>query len=129
MDRDAARYADSQSRLYSPIATASRLVVDTPCVGDWRLPRDQPMSGSRKKPGWAFWTTVAVLGLALYVASTGPSDYLFSHGYLSETNASLLHSFYSPFAWGYRHSPGCVQRAYDAYSLWWSKLPPTERVP
>lgn len=34
------------------------------------------MVEQRRKPGWAFWLTVAVVGLVLYVASFGPACWL-----------------------------------------------------
>ncbi len=36
------------------------------------------MTDDRKKPGAAFWTTVAIVGVLLYVASFGPACWMYS---------------------------------------------------
>jgi hypothetical protein len=82
------------------------------------------MTPDRKKPGVAFWATVVVIvGLVLYVLGSGPCDYLFSHGYVSERTAKWMHALYLPYAWAYRHSPESAQRAAEAYCSWWTQLP------
>ncbi len=47
----------------------------------------------RKKPGVAFWATVAMVGLVLYVASFGPACWLVGRGFISSSAASF---FYRP---------------------------------
>src|SRR5215471_11208257 len=58
------------------------------------------MSTSRKKPGWAFWTTVAVVGLPLlYVASFGPTCWISSRTGFGAEAAGV---FYWPLTWKMR---------------------------
>ena len=56
------------------------------------------MSEERKKPGWAFWVTVVLLSLVLYVASVGPMEWLDAHDYLPIPIKTACQFFYWPLA-------------------------------
>ena len=65
---------------------------------------------SRKKPGLAFWATVAVVVVLLYVASMGPACWVSSRlGFC----VGVVSAAYRPLI---IHSPRTVSRMLDDYS-------------
>jgi hypothetical protein len=52
------------------------------------------MNEERKKPGWAFWTAIAISLMAVYVLSLGPAAWLFHHDWVTEESLAVA---YAPF--------------------------------
>ena len=67
-----------------------------------------------KKPGVAFWATVMLTVLVLYVLSIGPACWISSR---TDAGGSTLSVVYRPLTWGMSRS----ERIADAVS-WYSKL-------
>jgi hypothetical protein len=57
------------------------------------------MSERNKKPGWAFWTTISMVVLMLYVASIGPVLSLQTRNMLPGWCNQPLWWFYAPVRW------------------------------
>lgn len=58
-----------------------------------------------KKPGWTFWVTASVAVLpVLYVLSSGPVQWMDSHGMISDFFRALLMVIYRPLRWIDRNS-------------------------
>jgi hypothetical protein len=69
----------------------------------------------RKKPGWAFWLIVALIGLpVLYVASFGPACWITSRCDLSPAR---LAAAYRPMMWVMGNGPGPLSDALVWYSF------------
>jgi hypothetical protein len=70
----------------------------------------------RKKPGMAFWATVAlVVVLVAYPLSLGPATWLFNNGWLPGTAINWL---YAPLAWiGEKSEP--FGNALEWYVMLW----------
>jgi hypothetical protein len=49
------------------------------------------MSEDRKKPGWAFWATAAVVAGMLYFASFGPACWISSHTGLGARQVATIY--------------------------------------
>jgi hypothetical protein len=79
---------------------------------DWR----RIMTTDRKKPGVAFWATVAlVVVLVVYPLSFGPACWLDSRTLLPAWSVRFLRSFYSPMLDG----PKSVRDALMWYGYLW----------
>ena len=64
------------------------------------------MTSDRKKPGLAFWATVAVVVGLVYVLSMGPIGCLRQHGFLlRQWQTDVLTGFYSPLIWLFENGP------------------------
>ena len=73
------------------------------------------MSDERKKPGVAFWATVAlVVGLLAYPLSYGPSIWLVRRGYLP----NMTIGFYAPMTWLHENAPVAIREVIR----WWARL-------
>ena len=68
----------------------------------------------RKKPGVAFWATVALVVVLLYVASFGPACWITSRNSLS---GDWLFVAYRPLVWTMENGPGLALDALAWYSL------------
>jgi hypothetical protein len=68
----------------------------------------------RKKPGVAFWATVVVVTVLLYVLSVGPACWVSSR---ANSGASTVSLVYRPLTWGMSRS----ERIADAVD-WYSQL-------
>lgn len=71
------------------------------------------MTAAGKKPGWAFWTTLVLVGVpVLYVASFGPACWI-----VSRTPEQCFQSeVYLPIGWMISHSPSWIGGALKAYA-------------
>ena len=88
---------------------------------------------SRKKPGLAFWATVALLVVALYVLSIGPVAWLVREAKPGDWSWSIYHAAYYPLhrirELGERDedpaldSPAPIGRAIDWYLNFWGGGP------
>jgi hypothetical protein len=70
---------------------------------------------SRKKPGVAFWATVGLVVMALYVLSAGPATWMFGHDWIE---AETLNLFYAPLRWICVRSPAAAN-AFEWYVALW----------
>jgi hypothetical protein len=75
---------------------------------------------SRKKPGVAFWATVGLAVLMLYVLSFGPLEWMASHDFLPEfVDDEFIGTVYWPVVWLAFDGPEPVRDAILCYeSLW-----------
>lgn len=74
------------------------------------------MTAAGKKPGWAFWTTLVLVGVpVLYVASFGPAVWATSRNLASP---SLVERAYGPVLWSMAYGPSTITRAL----FWWGEL-------
>ena len=75
------------------------------------------MSESRKKPGVAFWATVAAMLVVLvgYPLSTGPVVWLHDHGFLPDWAEPVIEAFYWPLSL----LPRDIVQAIDQYAGLW----------
>ena len=69
------------------------------------------MTEPRKKPGVAFWATVVVAALALYVASFGPACWTASR---NRGEHKALLAAYRPLIWCELNGPAPL-----SHSIWW----------
>jgi hypothetical protein len=77
------------------------------------------MTPDRKKPGIAFWATVAlVVVLAGYPLSYGPAIWLANRGELPDWAFYALPYIYLPLNWLTRHSGWCL-KLQDWYLSFW----------
>ena len=80
---------------------------------------------SHKKPGWTFWTTVAlVVVLFGYPLSLGPVDYLNSRDLLNDRAQIVVTYFYRPLGLACDKLPA-ADRAGEWYVKFWTKPPRT----
>jgi hypothetical protein len=70
------------------------------------------MTADRKKPGVAFWATVVVVVLVLYVLSVGPAAVLMHKGLVSRHAFGVIY-------WPLMASPAPVYNALNWYGGWW----------
>jgi hypothetical protein len=78
------------------------------------------LTPSRKKPGVAFWATVAVVAVLVYVLSTGPVGLLY-HKLGRPHWLYLTESYvYGPLLWTMDNSPAWCRDVFTAYVYWWS---------
>jgi len=86
----------------------------------------------RKKPGWAFWTTmVVVVVLVGYTLSFGPACWWFSKPLLSRIAPNLIvgsgpdpmspSRIYWPIGWVAKHGPSPVSDAIFRYAKFFQK--------
>ena len=69
----------------------------------------------RKKPGVAFWATVALVAVLLYVASFGPACWLRDQGRIPKLATAL---FYRPLIRAMFDGPRPVRRMLRKYAEW-----------
>ena len=84
------------------------------------------ISGLRrgKKPGLAFWATVVVAALTLYVGSFGPLMWwLWGKLGCPDWMATAADYVYGPLFVVLEGSPQWANDAFWAYSFWWSYAP------
>jgi hypothetical protein len=73
-----------------------------------------------KKPGVAFWATVAIVCLPLlYVLSYGILGWLFWRGMIPAYGEPVLAWVYAPFRWAMEHGPAPVAKAIFRYVEFW----------
>jgi hypothetical protein len=72
----------------------------------------------RKKPGVAFWATVAAVVGLVYVLSIGPATWLNERRFLSNGAVTTL---YAPLFRAYEYGPRPIRQAGDWYLARWSK--------
>ncbi len=80
------------------------------------------MNDDKKKPGVAFWASVVVVGLLLYVLSSGPIMWLVVRNYLPDRAVSTCESIYRPMIWLVEDGPEPIGSAIVWYAAFW--LPP-----
>ena len=74
-----------------------------------------------KSHAW-LWTIAVIIALPLlYVLSIGPMIYLTKKGYLPESIADKMETFYQPLGWLADHT-SLVGEPLDAYAGWWEEL-------
>ena len=76
------------------------------------------MTPSRKKPGVAFWASVVVVAIVLYVASIGPAGWVAQNVSFPDL-LGCYHTFYAPLIWAYDHVPERIRDAMDWYAGLW----------
>jgi hypothetical protein len=81
------------------------------------------MTINHKKPGVAFWATVALVGLVCYVLSAGPAEWLLRRDYVPDRARSLLRIFHMPVYWALVESPEPIGNAIASYILLWQPAP------
>jgi hypothetical protein len=75
-----------------------------------------------KKPGAAFWATLVMVALVLYVLGIGPAASLLRSERLPEWMANSLYWAYSPIIYlGEKYAPEPIQDALDWYINLWPK--------
>ncbi len=74
---------------------------------------------SRKQPGMAFWATVVVIGLVLYLLSFGPVEWLVRHGVGASWTEVPITWFYRPISWMYFNGPDPIHDALGWYNKLW----------
>jgi len=72
----------------------------------------------RKKPGMAFWATVALVAVVLYVASIGPASRF--EGKQGGLLIEFYFAVYSPIIWIYQHAPEPVRDLIHGYVELWN---------
>ncbi len=80
------------------------------------------MTSDHKKPGVAFWLTVAVAGLVLYVATIGPACWLHAKFGGPQWSESTIEFVWAPLGWAVSHLPSGVGTAFQRYAEWWLEL-------
>ena len=73
----------------------------------------------RKKPGVAFWVTVGLALLILYVASAGPVGWLSRRDFMSDAAISAAKRFYWPLMWAQESGPKPIRDAINWYTNLW----------
>jgi hypothetical protein len=78
------------------------------------------MTDDRKKPGWAFWTTVAVVVVLVgYPLSFGPACWIVAWAN-ENAGAGFVNGFYRPVIWTHNRSfqrSGRLHKVISWYSL------------
>ena len=78
------------------------------------------MASDRKKPGMAFWASMAVVGLVLYVLSVGPAVWL-QFDVLPESTFPAFEFVYGPLGFAARQTEP-TNKALDWYiGLWFDQ--------
>ena len=78
------------------------------------------MSGDRKKSGVAFWATVLLVGVLVYVASFGPAIWVIDHDDLPAAWAvDAFEIVYRPILWLEDNGPTPISNAIDWYLELW----------
>lgn len=74
---------------------------------------------SRKKPGVAFWATVGLVAVLLYVASFGPACGILHH--LGDPDYALpaYWFIYAPIIWTYENGPERIRDTIEWYCRLW----------
>ncbi|HEY3966864.1 MAG TPA: hypothetical protein VGM05_20045 [Planctomycetaceae bacterium] len=80
------------------------------------------MTSDCKKPGWAFWTTMVVVGLVLYVLSGAPAEILVMKFGPPDWIIYALAAFYKPLVWLLAHGPDLLAQCYQPYGDWWCRI-------
>ena len=81
------------------------------------------MSDLRKKPGVAFWSTVTLLAVLLYVSSFGPAIWVIDHNDSpSAWSVDAFEGFYRPIIWIDDNGPAPLTAAIDWYIGLWREL-------
>jgi len=73
------------------------------------------MTSDRKKPGVAFWATVVVVLVALYVASCGPVHCLYRKCGHPQLLGETIYAFYFPFGFVIQNSPPRIRDRIEKY--------------
>ncbi len=68
----------------------------------------------RKKPGAAFWATLVLAAVALFVAALGPAAWTSSR---TGVGVKAVSSLYEPLL---SRSPHAVRKILETYSTWWA---------
>ena len=74
---------------------------------------------NRKKPGVAFWATVVVVVVLLYVTSFGPARWILPHTDLPEWTCETICALYRPVIWIEKHGPAPIRNAVSWYAMLW----------
>ena len=77
------------------------------------------MASDRKKPGVAFWATVAGAAVVLYVLSSGPANLLMYRGILRGRPLTICGAIYWPLRWLMENGPEPVSNAIRWYAELW----------
>ena len=74
---------------------------------------------SRKKPGWAFWATVGLVGIVLYVLSMGPATWLINQDWSPEWTVDAAEWIYFPILLSGRCLPQSFEDCLLRYNMLW----------
>jgi len=79
------------------------------------------MNADRKKPGVAFWATVVVVVVVLYVASYGPAYCIALKSIVAENlkTARLITRVFAPMFWLEKNAPAAIGSPVRSYRNWW----------
>jgi len=78
---------------------------------------------SRKKPGVAFWATVALVVALLYIAGFGPACWLSVNETPLPPHAyAAVHWVYEPMEWLMANGPAPIRTAMYRYTDFWVDL-------
>jgi hypothetical protein len=83
-----------------------------------------PLTPSRKQSGVAFWATVVVVGLLLYVLSIGPACWLDDHYPIMIGDEFLSNWIYWPVVWVRERTPQPLRGAIWWYIALWAECNP-----
>jgi hypothetical protein len=72
------------------------------------------MSDLRKKPGWVFWTAVALILALAYPLSWGPANAILLADERADWKYESYHAIYGPLLWLEANGPSPVRRALGA---------------
>lgn len=81
------------------------------------------MRDNRKKPGIAFWATVALVVVLLYFASLGPALRVYFMLGRPEWMVEPLRFGYAPVSWVFANGPEWGTDLYWTYLKWWRFIP------
>jgi len=73
----------------------------------------------RKKPGVAFWVTVGLVGLVLYVLSMGPATWLVNQDWSPEWTVDAVELIYCPIFLTCRCLPQTFGEVLLRYNMLW----------
>ena len=74
----------------------------------------------RKKPGVAFWATVALVVVLAYPLSFGPCAWIVDAAHMSPAIKISMGHFFAPCRWFYRAGPEPVRGWYQKYVWTWA---------
>ena len=73
----------------------------------------------RKKPGVAFWATVGLVAVVLYVASFGPARAAYVHRLVPEWTYRPMRWFHLPIIWAISRLPNELAGPFRSYTDKW----------